>query len=108
MAVAICALSLLAAGLTLVDQLRRPASAWTAADRDRSYWATTTFIAGLFACGVLAAIAYAVGVLPRFDQMPSADHGFGKQQQQQQQRTHPSPEPEAVTSRRLAVDLDDL
>ena len=58
--------SLAVAALTVADQARRSASAWTAVDRDRGTWVTCTVIGGLVFLGPVAALAYAIGVVPRF------------------------------------------
>jgi hypothetical protein len=79
MITAIWIISLLSGGLALGDQLRRPASEWVAADRDRNYWVTVTVIGSLFCLGVVAAIAYAISVMPRFGTGGGPDHGFRKQ-----------------------------
>jgi len=75
---AIWVTSLIAAAITVADQLRRPHSQWIAADRDRSYWVSCTVVAGLFACGLVAALVYAIGVLPRFARGPASDAAFSK------------------------------
>jgi uncharacterized iron-regulated membrane protein len=116
---AIWVISLVASALTLVDQVRRPSSEWTAADRDRSYWIGATAVAGLFACGLLAALVYAIGVLPRFAGAPPSDAAFSKR------AAHPNPtalqsvddsasapaiegSPGAAAPRKLVVELDDV
>jgi cbb3-type cytochrome oxidase subunit 1 len=60
----------------VIDQVRRPASEWASADRNRSWWIGTTAVAAFFACGVFAALAYFIGVLPRFGQRDGIDEGF--------------------------------
>lgn len=52
--------------LLVVDQQRRSAAAWAAADRDRGWWTTMTVIGSFFALGLAFAGAYAVLVVPRF------------------------------------------
>ncbi|MEA2156353.1 MAG: hypothetical protein QOE11_2493 [Solirubrobacteraceae bacterium] len=49
-----------------LDQWRRPAQAWEAADRNRRFWFWLTIIAGFHGMGEYAAAAYLVGVVPRF------------------------------------------
>lgn len=66
--------SVVAAALALVDQLRRPQSAWVSADRDRGWWTTFTVLCGVFALGVVFALIYLIGVVPRFSGT-SANHG---------------------------------
>lgn len=72
MALTLWILSLVAAVLTLVDQLRRSPADWIAADRDRGSWVTWTGIAGVLFVGQVAAIAYAIRVLPRFARVHEA------------------------------------
>lgn len=78
MVVVILIASILATGVTLLDQLRRPASAWTAADRDRGYWITGTAFCGLLCLGIPVGFAYAIGVLPYFGSGPEVDPAFRK------------------------------
>lgn len=49
-----------------VDQLRRPLPAWEAAGRNRRFWVALTFLMGFHGLGEYAAVAYLVGVVPRF------------------------------------------
>jgi formate-dependent nitrite reductase membrane component NrfD len=63
---------------TLADELRRPASAWAAADRNRSWWISTTILLGIFACGLFIGIAYLIGVVPNFGQHDGVDDAFRK------------------------------
>jgi hypothetical protein len=49
-----------------VDQLRRPLPAWEAAGRNRRFWVALTFVMGFHGLGEYAAVAYLVGVVPRF------------------------------------------
>jgi hypothetical protein len=76
---AIWIISLLSGGLALGDQLRRPASEWVAADRDRGYWVMVTVIGSLFCLGLVAAVAYGISVVPRFGTAGGPDHEFRKQ-----------------------------
>jgi hypothetical protein len=71
-------ISYLAAAAALGDQLRRPASAWVAADRNRGWWIATTTVFGLFACGIVIAPAYLLGVVPRFGNHLAVDDAFRK------------------------------
>lgn len=77
---AICISSLVAAGLALIDQMRRPEAAWLAADRDRGWWAISTVTCGLVALGVPMTLIYLIGVVPRFAGSSGADEhgGFGR------------------------------
>jgi hypothetical protein len=70
--------SYISAAVALADQLRRPASAWTAADRDRGWWLSATVILGLAACGLFIGIAYLLGVVPRFASDDGVDPSFRK------------------------------
>lgn len=67
-----------AALVALTDQLRRPQSAWVAADRDRGFWTGMTIVLGLFACGAIIAIVHLLGVLPRFAGSDGVDGAFRK------------------------------
>jgi hypothetical protein len=49
-----------------VDQLRRPLPTWEAAGRNRRFWVALTFVMGFHGLGEYAAVAYLVGVVPRF------------------------------------------
>lgn len=49
-----------------VDQLRRPLPAWEAAGRNRRFWVALTCLMGFHGLGEYAAVAYFVGVVPRF------------------------------------------
>jgi hypothetical protein len=71
-------ISYLAAAAALADQLRRPASEWAAADRNRGWWISMTVFLGLFACGIFIAPAYLVGVVPRFSSQVAVDDAFRK------------------------------
>jgi len=67
------------AGLgALVDQIRRPASQWVAADRNRGAWISATVLCGFPACGLLVALVYLMGVLPRFSADDRVDAAFRK------------------------------
>ncbi len=48
------------------DQLRRPRAAWEAAGRDRRFWVVLSCAMGFHGLGEYAAVAYLVGVVPRF------------------------------------------
>jgi uncharacterized iron-regulated membrane protein len=76
---AIWIISLLSGGVALGDQLRRPASEWVAADRDRSYWVSLTAIGSLFCLGLVAAIAYLMSVVPHLGGAGGPDKAFRKQ-----------------------------
>ena len=78
MITAILVISYLAAAAALADQLRRPASTWAAADRDRGWWIATTIVFGLFACGIFIAPAYLLGVVPHFSGEVAVDDAFRK------------------------------
>jgi hypothetical protein len=58
------------------DALRRPSLAWAAADRQRGWWLTMIVVSSLMSLGVFVAIAYAVGVLPHFQQQAEVHEGF--------------------------------
>lgn len=60
------------------DQLRRPASVWAAADRNRGWWVGSTAVLGLVACGVFISLAYLVGVVPNFANDDGIDIAFRK------------------------------
>lgn len=62
--------------LALIHAYTRPHSAWVRADRNRGYWLSTMAILTFFAMGVLVAIAYFVGVVPRL--AGSTDEAFRK------------------------------
>jgi hypothetical protein len=79
MITAIIVISYAAAVLALIDQIRRPASAWAAADRNRGWWIGMTVVLGLFACGVIIGACYLVGVVPRFASSAPVDDAFRKQ-----------------------------
>jgi hypothetical protein len=54
-------------GLGLViDQLRRPLPAWEAAGRTRKAWVAMSLVTGFHGLAQWTAIAYVVGVVPRF------------------------------------------
>jgi hypothetical protein len=72
-------MSYLAAVLALLDQVRRPASVWAAADRNRGSWIWATVILGFLACGIFVACAYLVVVVPRFTSADDVDSAFRKQ-----------------------------
>jgi hypothetical protein len=48
------------------DQLRRPREAWESAGRDRRFWVVLSCAMGFHGLGEYAAVAYLVGVVPRF------------------------------------------
>ena len=79
--------SLASAALTVGDQMRRSASAWIATDRDRGMWVASTVIGGLVFLGPVAALAYAIGVVPRFGHADGAA---------EEARRLPSPAPPAA------------
>jgi hypothetical protein len=91
MALTLWILSLVVAALAVADQARRSPSEWTAADRERGYWMTWTVLAGLVYLGLVAAIVYAIGVVPRFGHVSASDDGF--------RRTVPPPQPAAPAVR---------
>jgi hypothetical protein len=64
------AVSVAVAAVALADQLRRPESQWTLADRNRGWWTGMTAALGLLGLGVLAALVYAVAALD-----PAFRHG---------------------------------
>lgn len=74
----ILVISYLAGIVTVIDMVRRPQSAWVAADRDRTWWVSGGVILSVFACGLIVAIAYAVAVLPHFSSETGVDHDFRK------------------------------
>jgi uncharacterized iron-regulated membrane protein len=78
MITALVVTSYIIAGVTLVGQLRRPASQWTAADRNRSWWIGVTSVLGLLGCGIFVGLAYLVGVVPAFAQS-AVDDALRKQ-----------------------------
>jgi hypothetical protein len=49
-----------------VDQMRRPLPAWEAAGSSRRSWVAMTLVMGFHGLGEFAAVAYLVGVVPRF------------------------------------------
>jgi hypothetical protein len=61
----IAASYVIAIGLA-IDQLRRPLAEWEAAGRVRRFWVPLTVIMGFHGLGEYAAVAYFVGVVPRF------------------------------------------
>lgn len=107
MVTAVWVTSLLAAGLTVLDQFAHPPSNWTAADRDRGYWVTTTVAAGLFCLGIVMAVVYLVGVRSRFGAAQPADAEFRKSAAPLAPARLPAPPPEPAGSRKLVIDLDD-
>jgi hypothetical protein len=60
----------------LFDGLRRPHEAWVHADRERSWWLSTTGALALFGLGVLGALLYGIGVLPRLSTVQPTDDRF--------------------------------
>ena len=55
----------IATGLTTLDAIRRPAPAWVAADRRRSFWVSGLVISSLMLLpSVVFVPAYLVGVVP--------------------------------------------
>jgi hypothetical protein len=60
-----------------VDAGRRPASAWAAADRKKSYWVPMLAI-----FGILFVVPYLIGVLPRLNEAARhpVDSAFEKRQ----------------------------
>jgi hypothetical protein len=79
MIAAILAVSYVTALVALADEIRRPASAWVAADRNRGFWITITIVLGLLGCGVLVAVAYLLIVIPGFAAGDRVDSAFRKQ-----------------------------
>jgi hypothetical protein len=68
------------AGLAIVVHAAlQPSSAWVAADRSRPYWLTVLITLTLFALGIVAAIAYFVGVVPGFAKSNATVSPFRKQ-----------------------------
>jgi hypothetical protein len=65
MAVAIVVVSYVCGVLAILHAISAPQSAWVEADRNRGYWLGTMGVLTLFALGLVAAIAYAVSVVPR-------------------------------------------
>ena len=70
--------SYLCGAVALLDQLRRPPSAWAAADRNRGWWISTTVALGIFACGLFVAAAYLIGVVLAFSNRSQTDASFRK------------------------------
>jgi hypothetical protein len=70
--------SLVIAALAIADQARRSPSQWTAADRDRGSWMTWTVLVSLVFLGPIAALAYAIGVVPRFGQAGASPAAAGR------------------------------
>lgn len=103
-------LSLLAGGLTAIDQLRRPASQWVAADRDRSFWVTMTVLGGLLYLGIVAAIVYAVTLLPLLGRAPGGDfaHAPAPVAPLAPVAPEPPPAPARPATGKLVIDLDDV
>jgi hypothetical protein len=54
-------LLILAAAAACVDAVRRPASQWVEADRNKAFWLTMIII-----LNVVGALAYVIAVVPRF------------------------------------------
>lgn len=79
MITAIFVISYLIGAVTVLDEMRRPHSAWVAADRNRGWWITTSVIFGIAGCGLFMGIAYLVGVLPGLSQSGAVDPSFRKQ-----------------------------
>jgi hypothetical protein len=71
-------ISWITGALLVVDQLRRPESAWAAADRNRAYWVTVSALLGLMALGLAVAAAYVVLVVPRFAERDAVHDAFRK------------------------------
>ncbi|HEV7493340.1 hypothetical protein [Baekduia sp.] len=95
MVTALWIISLLSGGVALGDQLRRPASEWVAADRDRSYWVSLTIIASLFCLGLIAAAAYLMSVVPQLGGAGGPDKAFRKQPVSAPRPSPPHPAPPA-------------
>jgi hypothetical protein len=70
------AVSVAVAAVALADQLRRPESQWTLADRNRGWWTGMTAALGLLGLGVLAGLVYAVAALPRLGRAGDVDPAF--------------------------------
>lgn len=69
--IVVCYLITIAA---VIDAVRRPSYAWVEADRNRAYWVSGLVFGLLFLpVGILLAIAYAVGVLPRMTESAGSD-----------------------------------
>jgi Phospholipase_D-nuclease N-terminal len=54
-------LLILAAGAAFIDAVRRPASQWVEADRNKAFWLTMIVI-----LNVVGVVAYVITVVPRF------------------------------------------
>jgi hypothetical protein len=65
-AIAWIALSYALGVVLAVDQLRRPPAVWEAAGRNRRFWVVLCCAMGFHGLGEYAAVAYLVGVVPRF------------------------------------------
>jgi hypothetical protein len=61
-------LSIGVGALAVVDCVRRPQSAWIAADRARSMWITWTVLASIFFLGIPMGLVYLFAIVPRFSQ----------------------------------------
>jgi hypothetical protein len=62
--------------LQIAHMYRRSQSDWVAADRSRGWWLTMTVCLGMFGLGLLTAVIYVVGVLPRFAAATPIDDAF--------------------------------
>lgn len=78
MITALWLVSLLAGLVTIGDMLRRPASEWVAADRDRSYWVTMAALGGFMCLGLVAGAVYLMSVVPRLGGGAGPDPAFRK------------------------------
>jgi len=54
-------LLILVAAVAFIDAVRRPASQWVEADRNRPFWLTMIVV-----LNVIGVVAYALAVVPRF------------------------------------------
>jgi hypothetical protein len=52
--------------LAFVHGFSRPASQWVGADRNRGFWLGTIATVTVFGLGLIAALAYIIGVLPHY------------------------------------------
>lgn len=61
-------LSMGVGALVVIDCVRRPQSAWIAADRALSMWITWTVLASFLFLGIPMGLVYLVAIVPRFSQ----------------------------------------
>jgi hypothetical protein len=61
-------LSIAVGAVAVIDCVRRPQSAWVAADRTRAMWVTWIVLASILFLGIPIVLVYLLAIVPRLSQ----------------------------------------